>query len=299
MTPYPEWSTACPDWEARIVAGQPLTPCPPLYPDQAAAAWAIFSELRIERTLLSKEDNKKLRAKFNERALLRGTLKDQAEFFTKALGSGGHAPWMTQNEVRELQDLARSNDIYNLLREHKAKVTVKVMGIAASAASVIAMAGDEILMGDGAFLMIHNAWAMAIGNRHDMIKASEQLAPFDAAMASVYAARSGLSAAEAAAMMDKESWLGATQAVEQGFASGILAREQMGHDPEASADTKYLAMVEAAMARAGHSRSVRREAIKSLFSGTPGAAGKIAMPSAGTKEVAASLQTLINNLKGK
>lgn len=188
--------------------------------------------------------------------------------------------------------------IYNLLREHKAKVTVKVMGIAASAASVIAMAGDEILMGDGAFLMIHNAWAMAIGNRHDMIKASEQLAPFDAAMASVYAARSGLSATEAAAMMDKESWLGAVQAVEQGFASGILAREQMGHDPEASADTKYLAMVEAAMARAGHSRSVRREAIKSLFSGAPGAAGKIATPSAGTKEVAASLQILINNLKG-
>lgn len=189
--------------------------------------------------------------------------------------------------------------IYNLLREHKAKVTVKVMGIAASAASVIAMAGDEILMGDGAFLMIHNAWAMAIGNRHDMIKASEQLAPFDAAMASVYAARSGLSAAEAAAMMDKESWLGAAQAVEQGFASGILAREQLGHDPEASADTKYLAMVEAAMARAGHSRSVRREAIKSLFSGTPGAAGKKATPSAGKNEVAASLQILINSLKGK
>ncbi len=47
MTPYPEWSTACLDWEARIVAGQPLTPCPPLYPDQAAAAWAIFSELRM------------------------------------------------------------------------------------------------------------------------------------------------------------------------------------------------------------------------------------------------------------
>lgn len=47
MTPYPEWSTACPDWEARIVAGQPLTPCPPLYPDQAAAAWAIFSKLRM------------------------------------------------------------------------------------------------------------------------------------------------------------------------------------------------------------------------------------------------------------
>ena len=47
MTPYPEWTTACHDWEVRIVAGRPLTPCPPLYPDQAAAAWAIFSELRM------------------------------------------------------------------------------------------------------------------------------------------------------------------------------------------------------------------------------------------------------------
>ena len=47
MTPYPEWSTACHDWETRIVAGLPVTPCAPLYPDQAAAAWAIFSELRM------------------------------------------------------------------------------------------------------------------------------------------------------------------------------------------------------------------------------------------------------------
>lgn len=72
--------------------------------------WFTIWEQGIERTLLSKDDNKTLRAKFNERALLRGTLKDQAEFFTKALGSGGHAPWMTQNEVRELQDLPRSTD---------------------------------------------------------------------------------------------------------------------------------------------------------------------------------------------
>lgn len=72
--------------------------------------WFTIWEQGVERTLLSKDDSKKLRAKFNERALLRGTLKDQAEFFTKALGSGGHAPWMTQNEVRELQDLARSTD---------------------------------------------------------------------------------------------------------------------------------------------------------------------------------------------
>ncbi|TGS62874.1 head maturation protease, ClpP-related, partial [Mesorhizobium sp. M1C.F.Ca.ET.176.01.1.1] len=93
--------------------------------------------------------------------------------------------------------------IYNLLREHKAKVTVNVMGLAASAASVIAMAGDEILMGDGAFLMIHNAWTVAIGNRHDIAQAAEVLAPFDAAMAKVYSQRAGISEAEAAALMDK------------------------------------------------------------------------------------------------
>lgn len=188
--------------------------------------------------------------------------------------------------------------IYNLLRQHKAKVTIQVMGLAASAASVIAMAGDEILMGDGSFLMIHNAWAVGVGNRHDFLAASEQLAPFDAAMAEVYAARSGISVEEAAAMMDKETWIGASQAIKDGFATGMIDGSSITQDTKAEGSKKYLALVEASMARAGHSRSVRRDALKSLFSGTPGAAGKTAMPSAGTDEVAASLQSLLNNLKG-
>jgi len=187
--------------------------------------------------------------------------------------------------------------IYNLLRQHKAKVTVQVMGLAASAASVIAMAGDEILMGDGAFLMIHNAWAVAVGNRHDMLAASEQLAPFDQAMAEVYAARSGKSVEEAAEMMDKETWIGAAQAVKDGFATGMVDRSNITQDTKAQGSKKYLALVEASMARAGHSRSVRRDALKSLFSGTPGAAENDATPSAG-QDVAASLQSLLNNMKG-
>lgn len=187
--------------------------------------------------------------------------------------------------------------IYNLLRQHKAKVTVQVMGLAASAASVIAMAGDEILMGDGSFLMIHNAWAVAVGSRHDMLEASEQLAPFDAAMAEVYAARSGLSVEEAAAMMDKETWIGAAQAVKDGFATGMVDRSNISQDTKAQGNKKYLALVEASMARAGHSRSVRRDALKSLFSGTPGAAENTATPSAGN-DIAASLQSLLKNLKG-
>lgn len=184
--------------------------------------------------------------------------------------------------------------IYNLLREHPAKVTVRVMGLAASAASVIAMAGDEILMGDGSFLMIHNAWAVAIGNRHDMLAASEQLAPFDAAMADVYAARTGMSAKDTAAMMDKETWIGARQAVEDGFATGMIDGEQITKDTKASGEKRALAMIEASMAKAGYSRSTRRDAFKSLFSGKPGAAENDATPSAG-----ADITHLLTSLRAK
>jgi len=185
--------------------------------------------------------------------------------------------------------------IYNMLREHKAKVTVRVMGLAASAASVIAMAGDEILMGDGAFLMVHNAWAVAIGNRHDMADAAARLAPFDDAMAQVYASRTGLSKTETATLMDKETWIGAAQAVEDGFATGLIERSDITQDTKAQGSKKALALIEASMARAGHSRTARRDAFKSLFTGTPGAAAETAMPGAG--ETAALLLSLTNSLK--
>lgn len=72
--------------------------------------WFTVWEQAVERTLLDPADKKTHYPKFNERALMRGTLKDQAEFFTKALGSGGHSPWMSPNEVRDLQDLSKSSD---------------------------------------------------------------------------------------------------------------------------------------------------------------------------------------------
>lgn len=184
--------------------------------------------------------------------------------------------------------------IYNLLREHKAKVTVNVMGLAASAASVIAMAGDEILMGDGSFLMIHNAWAVAIGNRHDMTATAAVLAPFDAAMAKVYSQRAGISEDAAAAMMDKETWIGSTQAVEDGFATGLLDSAQISKNTSASGNRKVLALIEASMAKAGYSRSQRRDAFKSLFDGKPGAVVDPAMPRAGVDEAEWVKANLLN-----
>ncbi|WEE79753.1 Clp protease ClpP [Comamonas testosteroni] len=185
--------------------------------------------------------------------------------------------------------------IYNLLREHQGKVTVRVLGVAASVASVIAMAGDEILIGDGAFFMIHNAWAVAVGNRHDMLDSAKLLEPFDAAMAALYAHQTGMSTAEAATMMDKETWIGAQQAVDDGFATGLLPSSEITKSTQASTKTKPLALIEASMAKAGFSRNSRRDTFKALFSGMPGAA-ETATPSAGP-EVAASLQSLLNTLR--
>lgn len=185
--------------------------------------------------------------------------------------------------------------IYNLLREHQGKVTVRVLGVAASVASVIAMAGDEILIGDGAFFMIHNAWAVAVGNRHDMLDSAKLLEPFDAAMAALYAHQTGMSTTEAAAMMDQETWIGAQQAVDDGFATGLLPSSEITKSTQASTKTKPLALIEASMAKAGFSRNSRRDTFKALFSGTPGAA-EDATPSAGP-EVAASLQSLLNTIR--
>ncbi|MBK5204917.1 MAG: Clp protease ClpP [Polaromonas sp.] len=184
--------------------------------------------------------------------------------------------------------------IYNLLRQHQGKVTVNVMGLAASAASVIAMAGDEINMGDGSFLMVHNAWAVAVGNRHDMQAASDQLAPFDEAMASVYAARTGMTPKAAAKLMDAETWISATQAVADGFATGLLETASIKQDTQASTTTKYLATVDTALAKSGMPRSERREVLKTLFSGTPSAAEN-PTPSAGF-DAALSLQSLIKTI---
>lgn len=188
--------------------------------------------------------------------------------------------------------------IYNLLRQHSAKVTINVMALAASAASVIAMAGDEIKMGEGAFLMIHNAWVLAAGNRHDMREVADYLEPFDSAMADLYAARTGLSVKKIKELMDAESYINTTKAIEDGFATGKLEREAVTKDTKAQGNKKALALVEAAMAKAGYTRSARRDALQALFTGKPGAADEPAMSCAGEIEIAASLQSLINTLKG-
>lgn len=115
--------------------------------------------------------------------------------------------------------------IHNDLQDHPAEIVVRVTGLAASAASIIAMAGDRVEMAPASFLMIHNAWALGIGDKHTMEGLREVLSSIDGALAGVYAARTGLSVDDVAEMMDDETWLNAERAVADGFADSAIADE--------------------------------------------------------------------------
>lgn len=112
--------------------------------------------------------------------------------------------------------------MFNDLVAHKGKVRVEITGVAASIASIIAMAGDEIAMADNAFVMIHNAWTIGVGNRHDFNDLSGTLAKIDDALARTYASRTGAGIRSIKQMMDDETWLTAKEAKEIGFATGSL-----------------------------------------------------------------------------
>lgn len=165
--------------------------------------------------------------------------------------------------------------IYNMLREHPAKVTVKIVGIAASAASVIAMAGDDIQIARAGFLMIHNTWVVAVGDRHALRDVADWLEPFDAAAVDIYAARTGMKDAELGKMLDRETWIGGADAVEKGFADGLLASDEVETKAKNSADGKPAVAarrVEQLLAKAGVSRKERVDLVMALKGGPRDAA---------------------------
>jgi ATP-dependent Clp protease, protease subunit len=154
--------------------------------------------------------------------------------------------------------------IYNALRAHPHKVTVRILGLAASAASVIAMAGDEVQIGKAGFLMVHNAWVIAVGNRHDLAEAAKTMEPFDDAMATVYAERAGVKKAKAAEWMDNETWFNGEQAVEAGLADGFLPADRVSEDrtkADAARSINATRRVEAVLAKSGITRDERRSLI--------------------------------------
>lgn len=183
--------------------------------------------------------------------------------------------------------------IYNLLREYKGHVTVRVLGVAASAASFIAMAADEIQIARAGFFMIHNAWTGLWGNRNDLRETADFLEQIDDTIADIYHVRSGLGMDELKADMDKERWINGRDAIDSGFADAFLPSDVVVEDTKNFTKEKVAAhKADILLAKAGMSRSSRRELIQDL-KGTPGATNQ-ATPSASNDVLESVLQSMRN-----
>ena len=186
----------------------------------------------------------------------------------RALGKGP----VTVNVNSPGGDVFEGLAIYNLLREHDGEVTVKVLGLVASAASVIAMAGDTIQIGRAAFLMVHNTWSIAIGNRHDMRSFADWLEPFDVALADIYAVRTGSDVKSMQKLMDAESWIGGSDAIDRGFADELLPSDQIATG-NARAELSAIRRAEAALRASGMPKADAMRLISEIKSSVRDAVG--------------------------
>ena len=164
-----------------------------------------------------------------ERVLeLDGTIADESWFddditpkqFKEELfsGSGPITIWINSPGG----DCIAASQIYSMLKDYQGEVTVKVDGIAASAASVVAMAGDKVLMAPTALLMIHNPSMMAFGDHNDMAKAIDILNEVKESIINAYELKTGQSRTVLSHLMENETWMNAKKAIELRFADGIL-----------------------------------------------------------------------------
>ena len=143
-------------------------------------------------------------------------------------GSGDITVWINSPGG----DCVAAAQIYNMLSNYKGKVTVKIDGIAASAASVIAMAGDTVLVSPVSMLMIHNPATIAWGDHAEMQKAIDMLAEVKESIINAYVLKTGLSRPKLSHLMDAETWMDANKAVELGFADEIMARAKAEPEKE-------------------------------------------------------------------
>ena len=135
-------------------------------------------------------------------------------------GSGDITVWINSPGG----DCIAAAQIYNMLMDYKGNVTVKIDGIAASAASVIAMAGTKVLVSPVSMLMIHNPMTVAYGNSAEMQKAIDMLASVKDSILNAYEIKTGLSRTKLSHLMDAETWMDANKAIELGFADELMQR---------------------------------------------------------------------------
>jgi ATP-dependent Clp protease protease subunit len=174
-----------------------------------------------------------------ERTLfLNGTIAEESWFdddvtpqlFKEELnsGSGDITVWINSPGG----DCVAAAQIYNMLMDYKGNVTVKIDGIAASAASVIAMAGTKVYVSPVSMMMIHNPATIAMGDTAEMQKAIAMLDEVKESIINAYEIKTGMSRAKLSHLMDAETWMDARSAVEMGFADEILTRQAETDDVE-------------------------------------------------------------------
>ncbi|WP_347135708.1 head maturation protease, ClpP-related [[Clostridium] symbiosum] len=160
-------------------------------------------------------------------------------------------------------DVFAAAQIYNMLMDYPHNVTVKIDGLAASAASVIAMAGTEVQMSPVAMMMIHNPMTVAIGDSAEMQKASAMLDEVKESIMNAYEIKTGLSRIKISHLMDAESWFNAKKAVELGFADKILFSD----DAEEAGEEKPLEAV--MFSRKAVTNSLLQKLMPEKKNGTP------------------------------
>jgi len=136
-------------------------------------------------------------------------------------------------------DCVAAAQIYNMLIDYPHDVTIKIDGIAASAASVIAMAGTKVLMSPVGLMMIHNPLTMVAGDSAEMQKAIEMLDSVKESIINAYEIKTGLSRNKLSRLMDEETWMDARKAMELGFIDGILEPTDMAQVPVHDSPVMY------------------------------------------------------------
>jgi len=118
-------------------------------------------------------------------------------------------------------DVFQARAMATALREHPAQIVAHIDGLAASAASYVALAADEVEISEGAFLMVHNAWGVVLGNRHDLMEMALTLEKIDASIALDYQTKTGQDLATVQGWMDAETWFTALEALDAGLVDRI------------------------------------------------------------------------------
>ena len=159
-------------------------------------------------------------------------------------------------------DCVAASQIYSMLMDYPGEVTVKIDGVAASAASVIAMAGTKVLMAPTALMMIHNPATMAYGDHNEFQKAIEMLGEVKESIINAYELKTGQPRLKLSRLMESETWMNANKAVELGFADGILEDEKKTLEPlsfaysEKTMNDTLMGKITARMKAAPHGRNV-------------------------------------------